>query len=54
MEESGKGLFTNVIYWFSHPFTQEGDVKNWALFAILVAIALWWWYHILSHIVSGE
>jgi hypothetical protein len=41
------GLVTNLTNWFQHPFQSQGSAFNWILFVGLLAIAAWFWNHVL-------
>lgn len=44
------GLIPSVMAWFAHPFQSQGSALNWVLFVGLIAIAAWWWNHVLLKI----
>jgi len=41
------GLVGSVVNWFGHPFNSQGSALNWVLFVGLLAIAAWFWNHVL-------
>lgn len=40
-----------VRAWFSRPFNEDGDVKDWFLFVGFIAVASWIWSRILERIL---
>lgn len=46
------GLVNDVIGWFAHPFSTSGSALNWVLFVGLLAIAAWFWNHVVNSILD--
>jgi hypothetical protein len=44
------GLVGSINNWFTHPFNSQGSALNWILFIGLLAIAAWFWNHVLLQI----
>ncbi len=50
MDDQNGGLISSVTKWLQHPFNTQGSALNWILFVGLLAIAIWWWNHVLLQI----